>query len=160
MGHLDVSGIAFSLPDGRPLLADVTFRAGAGQVTALIGPNGTGKTTLMRIITGQLEPEDGAVTSSGELAVMPQFVGSVRDSSTVRDLLLSVSPPQVRAAATAIDEAELVPDRRRRRGQMPSATRMPCPTGATCTVTTGKPGTTSRVSPHSGCPTTGRSTGR
>jgi len=46
------------------------------------------------------------VTISGGLGVMRQFVGSVRDSSTVRDLLLSVAPPRVRAAGAALDAAE------------------------------------------------------
>lgn len=107
MAHLEVAGIGYSLADGRPLLADVSFRVPAGSVTALIGPNGTGKTTLLRIITGELEAEDGAVTLSGTMAVMPQFIGSVRDESTVRELLLAVSPAAVAAAAARIDAAEL-----------------------------------------------------
>jgi ATPase subunit of ABC transporter with duplicated ATPase domains len=107
VGHLEFNGVAFSLPDGRPLLADVTFRVGSGQVTALIGPNGTGKTTLLRIAAGDVEPDDGGVGRSGSLAVMSQFIGSVRDESTVRDLLLSVSPEPVRAVAAAVDAAEL-----------------------------------------------------
>ncbi|GAA3057790.1 ATP-binding cassette domain-containing protein [Streptomyces olivoverticillatus] len=37
---------------------------------------------------------------------MPQFVGSVRDERTVRDLLVSVAPPRIRAAAEAVDKAE------------------------------------------------------
>ena len=44
---------------------------------------------------------------SGGLGIMRQFVGSVRDDTTVRDLLLSVAPPRVRAAATALETAEL-----------------------------------------------------
>ncbi len=107
MGHLEFNGVSYSLPDGRPLLADVTFRVGAGQVAALIGPNGTGKTTLLRVAAGDLPPEDGAVGRSGRLAVMRQFIGSVRDDSTVRDLLLSVSPTEVQTAAAAVDAAEL-----------------------------------------------------
>ncbi len=107
MGHLDVSGVSFALPDGRPLLADVTFRVGQGSVTALIGPNGTGKTTLLRIITGDLAADEGVVTRSGGLGVMPQFIGSVRDDSTVRDLLLAVCRPDIRAAAATLDAAEL-----------------------------------------------------
>src|SRR6186997_573686 len=39
---------------------------------------------------------------------MRQFVGSVRDSSSVRDLLVSVAPPAVRAAAEALEKAELL----------------------------------------------------
>jgi ATPase subunit of ABC transporter with duplicated ATPase domains len=107
VGHLDIAGISYSLADGRPLLADVTFRVGQGSVTALIGPNGTGKTTLLRIITGELDAEDGAIGRSGGLGVMPQFIGSVRDDSTVRDLLLTVSPPALRTVAAEVDVTEL-----------------------------------------------------
>ena len=46
MGHLDINTVNFSLPDGRPLLSDVSLRVGEGAKVALIGPNGTGKTTL------------------------------------------------------------------------------------------------------------------
>ena len=107
VGHIDVNGVSFGLPDGRPLLRDVHLRVGEGAKVALIGPNGTGKTTLTRIIAGDLAPDEGAVTRSGGLAVMRQFIGKVRDDSTVRDLLLSVAPDSVRLAACAIDAAEL-----------------------------------------------------
>ncbi|SCF36214.1 ATPase components of ABC transporters with duplicated ATPase domains [Streptomyces sp. LcepLS] len=96
----------YFLPDGRPLLGDVSFRIGEGVVAALVGPNGAGKTTLLRLLSGELQPHGGAVTSSGGLGVMPQFVGSVRDESTVRDLLVSVAQPRIREAARAVDKAE------------------------------------------------------
>lgn len=73
---------------------------------ALVGPNGTGKTTLLRIISGELAAE-GNVTASGSVALMPQFIGRVRDESTVRDLLVRSAPPRIRAAAEAVDAAEL-----------------------------------------------------
>ncbi len=107
MGHVDVNAVSFTLPDGRPLLDEVTFRVGDGTTTALVGPNGTGKTTLLRIVAGDLDAHGGAVTRSGGLGVMRQFVGSVRDESTVRDLLVRVAPPRVRHAADALDAAEL-----------------------------------------------------
>ena len=107
MGHVDVNSVSFSLPDGRPLLTDVSLRVGEGAKVALVGPNGTGKTTLTRIIAGDLVAHDGAVTRSGGLGVMRQFVGKVRDDSTVRDLLLSVAPEKIRAAAEAVDRTEL-----------------------------------------------------
>ncbi len=107
MAHLDVSVVSFALPDGRPLLSDVSFRVAAGEVAALVGPNGTGKTTLLRIASGELSPDAGTAVCSGTLAVMPQFIGSVRDDSTVRDLLLAVSPGPVRRAAAEVDAAEL-----------------------------------------------------
>jgi ATPase subunit of ABC transporter with duplicated ATPase domains len=108
VGHLDLNGVTFRLPDGRTLLRDVSLRVGDGAKTALIGPNGTGKTTLTRIIAGDLQPAEGAVTRSGGLAVMRQFIGSVRDDSTVRGLLMSVAPERIRAAAAEIDRTELL----------------------------------------------------
>ena len=107
MGHVDVNGVGFFLPDGRQLLRDIAFRVGEGAKVALVGANGAGKTTLLKIIAGDLDPHEGSVGRSGGLGVMRQFVGSVRDSSTVRDLLASVAPPAVRAAATALEASEL-----------------------------------------------------
>jgi ATPase subunit of ABC transporter with duplicated ATPase domains len=106
MGHLEAAYVDYYLPDGRTLLGDVSFRVGEGQVVALVGPNGAGKTTLLRILSGELQPHGGTVTVSGGLGVMPQFVGSVRDERTVRDLLVSIAPPTIRTAATAVDAAE------------------------------------------------------
>jgi ATPase subunit of ABC transporter with duplicated ATPase domains len=108
VGHLDVNAVRYVLPDGRPLLREVSLRVGEGAKVALIGPNGTGKTTLGRIIAGDVVAHDGAVTRSGGLGVMRQFVGQVRDDSTVRDLLLSVAPEPVRHAAAEIDRTELL----------------------------------------------------
>ncbi|MGP4097916.1 ABC-F family ATP-binding cassette domain-containing protein [Nonomuraea sp. KM90] len=107
MGHVEVGHLTHVLPDGRPLLNDVSFRIGEGVKAALVGPNGAGKTTLMRLIAGDAQPVEGSVTSSGGLGVMRQFIGSVRDGSSVRDLLLSVAPPAVRQAADRLDAAEL-----------------------------------------------------
>ncbi|MFE6397723.1 ABC-F family ATP-binding cassette domain-containing protein [Streptomyces alboflavus] len=106
MGHLEAAHLEYYLPDGRALLGDVSFRVGEGAVVALVGANGAGKTTLLRLIAGELQPHGGGVTVSGGLGVMPQFVGSVRDGTTVRDLLVSVVQPRIREAARAVDRAE------------------------------------------------------
>lgn len=106
MGHVEAGHLEYYLPDGRALLDDVSFRVGDGASVALVGANGAGKTTLLRLIAGELAPHGGSVTVSGGLGVMPQFVGSVRDERTVRDLLVSVAQPRIRQAAKAVDEAE------------------------------------------------------
>nr|WSW44344.1 ATP-binding cassette domain-containing protein [Streptomyces sp. NBC_01001] len=106
MGHLEASHLVYYLPDGRVLLGDASFRVGEGSVAALVGANGAGKTTLLRLISGELQPHGGTITSSGGVGVMHQFVGSVRDDRTVRDLLVSVSQPRIREAAATVDAAE------------------------------------------------------
>ncbi|MER6940909.1 ATP-binding cassette domain-containing protein [Nocardioides sp. NPDC127514] len=105
MGHVDVAGVSFQLPDGRVLLDDVSFRVGEGAKVALVGANGAGKTTLLRIVTGELTPTTGSVVRSGGLGVMRQMVG--KGSSTVGELLLSVAPARVREAAAAVEACEL-----------------------------------------------------
>jgi ATPase subunit of ABC transporter with duplicated ATPase domains len=105
VGHVDLNAVTYTLPDGRVLLDDVSFRVGDGAKVALVGANGSGKTTLLRIIAGDVNPYGGAVTRSGGVGVMRQFVG--RGASDIHDLLLSVAPPRVRLAAAALDTAEL-----------------------------------------------------
>ncbi|MFE3253078.1 ABC-F family ATP-binding cassette domain-containing protein [Streptomyces sp. NPDC059209] len=106
MGHLEAAHLEYYLPDGRVLLGDASFRVGEGAVVALVGANGAGKTTLLRLMAGELQPHGGTVSVSGGLGVMEQFVGSVRDERTVRDLLVSVAQPRIREAALAVDRAE------------------------------------------------------
>jgi ATPase subunit of ABC transporter with duplicated ATPase domains len=108
MGLLEASGLSHTLPDGRLLFRDVSFRVAAGSVVALVGANGAGKTTLLRMLAGELSSPDGGVRIEGGLGVMPQFVGSVRDERTVRDLLLSVAPMRARTAAAELDAVELL----------------------------------------------------
>ncbi len=107
MGHVEAAHVSHVLPDGRVLLDDISFRVGDGAVAALVGPNGAGKSTIIGLVTGDIKPQSGTVSSSGGLGVMRQFVGGIRDDRTVRDLLLSVAPPRVRTAAGRLDAAEL-----------------------------------------------------
>ena len=107
MGHVDVAGVRYELPDGRVLLDDVSFRVGDGAKVALVGANGAGKTTLLRIITGDLTPHAGVVTRSGGLGVMRQMVShGLDDDPTVAELLLSVAPARIRRAHAEIDRLE------------------------------------------------------
>jgi ATPase subunit of ABC transporter with duplicated ATPase domains len=105
MGHIDVQHVTYSLPDGRVLLDDVSFRIGEGVKAALVGANGAGKTTLMKLIAGDIDAESGSIVTTGGMGVMRQFIGQGRDG-TVRDLLLSVSPSPLRSAAAEVDAVE------------------------------------------------------
>ncbi len=102
-----MAGVRHQLSDGRILFDDVSFRVGEGVKTALVGANGAGKTTLLRIIAGDLDAQSGSVARTGGLGVMRQFIGSVRDSTTVQQFLLGLAPPRLRTAAADLDAAEL-----------------------------------------------------
>ena len=51
--------------DNGPVLDDVSLRVPAGEFLAVVGPNGGGKTTLLKLILGLLAPESGAVMTFG-----------------------------------------------------------------------------------------------
>ncbi|WP_199432988.1 ATP-binding cassette domain-containing protein [Qaidamihabitans albus] len=106
MAHVAATDLSYALPDGRMLLDRVSFRVGSGVTAGVVGPNGAGKTTLLRLIAGDVRPSSGELASSGGLGVMRQFIGDLRDRSTVRDLLLSVAPARVRASTAALAAAE------------------------------------------------------
>jgi len=50
---------------GAPVLRDVSFQIEAGEVVALAGENGAGKSTIFKIITGQLQPDHGSIRVNG-----------------------------------------------------------------------------------------------
>ncbi len=98
--------VGYVLPDGRELLADVSFRVGDGRKVALVGPNGAGKTTLLRMVAGEIAPDRGSFARSGGLGVMGQFIGSIADDSTLTDLALALAAPVVAVAGTRLRAAE------------------------------------------------------
>jgi ATPase subunit of ABC transporter with duplicated ATPase domains len=83
MGYVDVQGASYVLPDGRVLFADASFRVGEGSKTALVGANGTGKTTLLRIVAGDLSPSSGAVGRVGGVGGLRVLIGAMRDETEV-----------------------------------------------------------------------------
>ena len=83
----------------RILLDGVSLGLGAGEVIGVVGRNGDGKTTLLRILTGDLEPDGGRVTAANNahIGVLAQdTIGD--DEQTVRDWIVGGEPDHVWAA--------------------------------------------------------------
>ncbi|MCA1295639.1 ABC-F family ATP-binding cassette domain-containing protein [Paenibacillus sp. alder61] len=60
---LQVDGLSYAFePGAEPLFRNVSFSLKRGETVALIGPNGIGKSTLLKILTGDLSPAKGAIT--------------------------------------------------------------------------------------------------
>ena len=107
MGSIAVSRLAWRLPGGAELFRDVGFRVGNGERVALVGANGVGKSTLLKLITGDLVADEGTISVDGELGVMHQLVGTADPPATnVRELLVSIAPRRLRDAAERMDAAE------------------------------------------------------
>jgi ABC-type Mn2+/Zn2+ transport system ATPase subunit len=66
-----VEGLAASY-NGIPVLREVSFHATRGQSVCVLGPNGGGKTTLFRVLLGELEPAAGRIDLSGRPAYVAQ----------------------------------------------------------------------------------------
>ena len=105
MASAELAGVSFAYDTGPPVLTDVSFKLRQGDHTALVGANGAGKTTVLRLLAGRLEPTSGAVSHSGSLAYMDQMVGNT-PGLTVRDLYLSLDRPAIVEAAAALRRAE------------------------------------------------------
>jgi zinc transport system ATP-binding protein len=65
---LELRDVAFAYAQGPPVLAGVDLGVTSGELVAIAGPNGGGKTTLVRLALGLLEPDRGEVLLFGERA--------------------------------------------------------------------------------------------
>ncbi len=125
---LEVDRVTFGYDD-RPVLEDVSFVVREGDFLAVLGPNGGGKTTLLKILLGLLTPWSGTVRRHlsgrrGALGYVPQFAGfdrsfPLRVEDLVRMGRLGLRGPVVpyrrsdrTAAARAVERMGLAAQRR------------------------------------------------
>ena len=104
MGSIQVSHVGWRRPGGAELLRDVNFSVGNGDRVALVGANGVGKSTLMRLIAGETAATSGTISIDGRLGVMRQLVGE--KEQTVRDLMVSLASQRLQDAAARLARAE------------------------------------------------------
>lgn len=76
---IEARGLSFSY-GGAPVLRSISFSAGSGEVIALLGPNGVGKSTLLRCLLGFLRP------SGGEVLVNERAIGTLSRRALAREI--------------------------------------------------------------------------
>jgi ATPase subunit of ABC transporter with duplicated ATPase domains len=104
MTSVSVSDLAYAHPGGDLLFSEVSFRVPSGTCAGLVGANGVGKSTLLRILAGDIEQDTGTVSIDGDALYMPQNVGT--HAGTVRELLLQTAPRRLRTAGTRMLDDE------------------------------------------------------
>ncbi len=96
------SNLSFTWPDDTPVFRDLSFTVPGGR-TGLVAPNGTGKSTLLRLIAGDLRPGGGSVTVAGLLGYLPQTLPLTAESTVAQ--ILGIAP--VLAALAAVESGDV-----------------------------------------------------
>lgn len=99
-----LNGVAARTPDGRALFDNLTFAFGRER-TAIVGRNGVGKTTLLRLIAGVDQPVEGAITRAGTAGWLPQAQDPQPDETVGQTL--GVAGPLAVLARVLAGEASL-----------------------------------------------------
>ncbi len=127
MKPVQIAGLNFSY-GGPPVLENVNLEVGEGEFLGVVGPNGGGKSTLLKLVLGLLEPDSGSLEVFGKppkksrrhIGYVPQFSGFRRDFPiSVRDVVLMgrlsgrmrpgpYSPADRRAAVSAMKGARVL----------------------------------------------------
>src|SRR6202051_4616517 len=63
---VEIRNLSYAVNGGRPVFAGLDMDIPRGRITAVMGPSGTGKTTLLRLITGQVRADSGSVVVAGQ----------------------------------------------------------------------------------------------
>ena len=65
-GHIKVEHVSFAYDPRQPVLTDLSFEAQSGELIAIVGPTGAGKTTVMNLIHRFYDPTEGRITIDGQ----------------------------------------------------------------------------------------------
>ena len=106
MSSIVVSDLAYAPPGVDQIFFDVNFGVSAGEHAAIVGANGAGKSTILKILSGVYEADEGEFTVGGNMLSMTQDVGMSRPEDSLRDMLVEVAPKVLRDAGRALIAAE------------------------------------------------------
>lgn len=102
---LHVDGLAYAFePGGTPLFKDVSFNLWRGETVALIGPNGIGKSTLLKMLTGDLKPTAGTITwgTKVKIGYYDQEQSHLNPDNTVLEEVWSAFPHMEEARVRSV----------------------------------------------------------
>ena len=106
MSSIIVSELEYGPPGSDQLFFDVSFKLTPGEHAAIVGANGVGKSTILRILSAQIEADGGEFSMGGTMLNMTQDVGMSRPDDTLREMLIEVAPVALRTAGRALVAAE------------------------------------------------------
>ena len=106
MSAIVVSDLDYAPPAADSLFFDVSFGISPGDHAAIVGPNGVGKSTILKILAGELEADGGEFSIGGSFLSMSQDVGMGDPDAPLRDMLIDIAPTQLRRAGQAMVTAE------------------------------------------------------
>jgi len=106
MSSIIVSELEYGPPGSDQLFFDVSFKVSPGEHAAIVGANGVGKSTILRILSAQIEADGGEFSLGGTMLNMTQDVGMSRPDDTLREMLIEVAPSALRIAGRALVAAE------------------------------------------------------
>jgi ATPase subunit of ABC transporter with duplicated ATPase domains len=89
---LDFDEVGFAYPGGPPVLSGLGFRLTGPERVALVGGNGTGKSTLIRLATGGLDPTAGTVTRGVPAALLDQRAAVLDETQTILENFRRLNP--------------------------------------------------------------------
>lgn len=98
---LGFESVSFSYGGGAPLLSSVRFRLVGPERLAVGGPNGCGKTTLVRLANGELEPAAGRIVRGVRAVVLDQRAAILADDLSLMDNFRRLNPAATANAAHA-----------------------------------------------------------
>ena len=106
MSSIVVSELEYAPPGADSLFFDVSFGVAPGEHAAIVGANGVGKSTILRILSGEIDADEGEFALGGTMLRMTQDVGMSRPDDTLREMLIEVAPTALREAGRALVAAE------------------------------------------------------
>lgn len=88
-GNIEFQGVTFGYNEGRPILSDINFAIEQGQTVALVGPTGSGKSSIVSLLLRFYDAQHGSITIDG-VDIRAYFVRDLRDqiSLVLQDALL------------------------------------------------------------------------